>query len=278
MNMRVAAGAVCMMMTAAAGAQERPDLDVLLDKLTTYLESYELQLSAVVADETYVQEERRRYNFISTRTTDAEVLFLRVPGEAGWLGIRDVKRVNHRPVAGTGVTLTDLVKNPGKDVAEKARAIVEASARHYLASRRTIVMPTVPLEALSASNHPRYIFKLGGAARVADVRTERLEFAEFDEPTLVQSADGGSLWSRGTVWIHPATGAVWRAELIVGPDRPGAFRRLALESRVRVDFRSDPALGMIVPRELSESFWIRGGAGSGKGKYSNFRKLAPLVR
>ena len=236
-------------------------------ELATYLERYESQLSAVVADESFVQEERRRNNAYATRTTNAEILLLRLQGEPEWLGIRDVKKVNGKAVAGTGVTLTELLTRPDKDVVAKAAAIVEASARYNLGSRRTINMPTIPLEALSPRNHPRFIFKLRGGARVAGVQTERLEFNEFDEPTLVPSADGGPLWSRGLVWLEPDTGAVWRAELIIGPDKPGGRRRIDLEARIRVEFGKDPALGMMVPRELSESFWIRGGIGSGKGKY-----------
>ena len=274
----IAAGLACALVTVTAHAQNRPDLDVLLDQLATYLETYESQLSAVVADEKYTQEERRRNTVTATRTTDAEVLFFRLPGEAEWFGIRDVKKVNGKPIEGTGVTLTELLTKPDKDVVAKAAAIVEASSRYNLGGRRTINMPTVPLEPLSPRNHPRFIFKLRGRARVAGVQTERLEFTEFDEPTLVQSPNGASLWSRGLAWLDPETGAVWRAELIVGPDKPGAFRRVDLESRIRVEFRKDPALQMLVPSELSENFWIRGGVGYGKGKYSNFRKFGTSAR
>jgi hypothetical protein len=268
----ITAGLAVALVTLPTHAQERPDLDVLLDKLATYLERYAVHLTGVIADERFVQEERRR-NTGATRTTDAEVLFLRSSEKDEWLGIRDVKKVNGKAVPGTGVSLADLLSKPDKDVAVKATAIIEASARHYLAGRRAINVPTIPLEALSPRNHPRFIFKLRGRARVAGVHTERLEFTEFDEPTLVQSTDGGSLWTRGLVWLEPESGAVWRAELIIGPDKPGAPRRIALESKVRVEFTNDPALGMMVPRELSEQFWIRGGVGYGKGKYDNFRKV-----
>jgi hypothetical protein len=259
------------------GAQEERDLDVLLDRLAIYLEQYEGQLSSLLADEHYVQEEQVG-RWLSRRTTEAEVLFLRLPGEAEWFGVRDVKTVDGKPVTGAGTSLSDLLKKPSDDLLAKAAAIVEASSRHNLGSRRTINMPTVPLEALSARNQARYIFKVGGAARVGRQRTRRLEFQEFDEPTLVHSVDGGSLWTRGTAWIDAANGAVWRAELIVGPDRPGTSRRIGLESRVRVEFQRDAALDLLVPKELVETFWIRRGVGSGRGRYSNFRKFATSAR
>jgi hypothetical protein len=271
--------AALVTLAAAAQPQEPLDLDVLLDRLATYLQSYEPQLSALVADEHYVQEERRRGLALSlSKSTDAEILFLRLPGSAEWYGIRDVKKVNGKAVKGAEVTLADLLENPGADALSKVGAIIEASSRHNLGSRRTINMPTVPLEALSAVNHVRYIFKLRGTTRVRGTQTARLDFDEFDEPTLVHSVDGGNLWTRGTAWIEPSTGALWRAELIVGPTAPGTLRRPDLEAKIRVEFALDPALKLLVPQSMSESFWIRGGIGVGTGKYTNFRRFSTAAR
>jgi hypothetical protein len=265
------------LLLAPLRAQDDRNLDVLLNRLAVYLDNYEGQLSTLLADEHYVQEERRRRTS-SKRVTEAEVLFLRLPGEAEWFGVRDVKTVDGKPVTGGGVPLADLFKASGDELLTRAAAIVEASSRHNLGGRRTINMPTVPLEVLGARNHVRYIFKVGGSAKVSGVQTRRLEFHEFDEPTLVQSTDGGSLWTRGTAWIDPATGALWRAELVVGPDRPGTFRRMNLETKVRVEFTRDAGLELLVPNELIETFWIRGGVGAGRGRYSNFRKFATSAR
>ena len=263
--------------TAPVLAQD-DDLDVLLDRLVTYLETYETALSAVVADEHYVQEEVRRGLTRSRRVTESEVMFLRLPGYAEWFGVRDTRKVNGKAVTGTGITLADLMKEPRADLIERAAAIVEASSRHNLGGRRTINMPTVPLEALSARNHARYIFKVGGRSRISGTHVRRLDFEEFEEPTLVQATDGGALWSRGSAWLDSATGAIWRAELIVGPDRPGTFRRIGLESRIRVEFTRDAGLDLLVPKELVEGFWIRGGTGQGRGRYTNFRKFATAGR
>jgi hypothetical protein len=254
------------------------DLDVLLDRLATYLESYEPALGSVIADEHYEQQEVRRGATLARRVTDSEVMFLRLPGFAEWFGVRDTRRVDGKPVEGTGITLAELLKQPVGSLIDRAAAIVEASSKHNLGGRRTINMPTVPLEALSVRNHARYIFKVGGRSRINGVQVRKLDFHEFEEPTLVQSADGGNLWSRGSAWIDPATGALWRAELIVGPDKPGAYRRYDLESKIRVDFMRETALDLLVPKELVENFWIRGGSGHGRGRYSNFRKFGTSAR
>jgi hypothetical protein len=270
----VITAAVCGSATATA---QDDDLDVLLDRLVTYLETYERDLGAVIADEHYVQEERRRRLPLS-RVTEAEVMFLRLPGEAEWFGIRDVKKVDGTPVAGTGITLADLFKRPADDVIARAAAIVEASSRHNLGGRRTINMPTVPLEALSARNHARYVFKVGGKAKVSGVQTRRLDFHEFDEPTLVHGVDGSTLWTRGSAWVDPLTGALWRAEMIVGPDKPGVYRRPELSATIRVEFTRDQSLQMLVPKEMRETFWIPGGVGHGRGRYTNYRKFTTAAR
>lgn len=280
-----------LVLVAPVRAQDERDLDVLLNRLALYLETYETQLSTLLADEHYVQEAwrlsqggteagfgRPSRRPAQIRITDAEVLFLRLPGEAEWFGIRDVKKVGGKPVERDGPALSDLLKGPSSDLLARAAAIVEASSRYNLGAVRTINMPTVPLEALGARNHARYIFRVGRRARINGIQTQRLEFEEFDEPTLVRAADGGSMWARGSAWIDPANGALWRAELIVGPDRPGAVRRVALESKIRVDFARNAALDLLVPKELVEQFWIRGGVGTGRGRYSNFRKFTTSTR
>jgi hypothetical protein len=277
--------AAILLLLTPLHAQDEADLDVLLDRLATYLQTYEGALSTLVADEQYVQDETRyldasgqRRTLPSQRVTEGEVLFLRLPGELEWFGVRDISKVDGRPVEGARLTLSDLTKASPDQLLERAAEIVRASSQHNLGGRRTINMPTVPLEALSARNHVRYIFKVGRATRIGGVRVRLLEFHEFDEPTLVRASDGGNLWTRGTAWISPTTGAIWRAELIVGPDRPGAFRRTALESRIRVEFALDKRLELLVPKELSETFWIPNGFGRGRGRYSNFRKFATTAR
>jgi hypothetical protein len=280
---RASAAGAALVVTLAASprGQEPADLDVLLDRLVTYLAGYETALNTVVADERYEQHEVRtglRTLRHTRRTLESEVTFLRLPGNAEWFGVRDVRKVDGKAVKRTGITLSELLKNPGVDFVTRAAAIVEASSRHNLGGTRSINMPTVPLEALSAHHHPRFIFRVRGKARIEGVQTQRLDFEEFDEPTLVHHLDGTSAWSRGSAWIEPDTGRLWRAELVVGPDAPGRARRTSLESRLRVDFTHNAALDLLVPKELTEEFWVPGGRGTGRARYSNYRQFTTAAR
>lgn len=261
--------------------QAPPLLDLVVEQLAEYLSEYERSLGALVADEQYEQRElRRRASGLLTarRRLESQIGFMRLPGDDVWFGLRDVRRVDDKPVPAAGGGLADLFGAPGADFVERATAIVTASTQYNLGGRRTINMPTVPLEALSARNHPRFIFKLRGNDRVRGAQTRRLEFEEFAEPTLVYGTEEVPLWSRGIAWVEQETGALWRAELIVGPDAPGKPRRLQLESRVRVEFAMEPTLKMLVPIELQEEFWIARGRGSGRATYSNFRRFSTSAR
>jgi hypothetical protein len=265
-------------------AQEEPLLDLLVERLGVYLSEYEAALGAVVAEERYVQQEWRGRSVPGTgyanarRQLESEVGFLRLPGAAEWFGIRDVRKVNGRPVKGPGFTLTELFQKFDDTFVDRATAIVLASSEHNLGGRRTINMPVVPLEALGAQNHPRLVFTLKGMDRVRGTQTRRLDFEEFDEPTMVQDSEGRSMWSRGSAWIEPETGRLWRAELKVSPDAPGEYRRVALESFVRVEFALDLSLNMLVPTDMVEEFWIPRGRGSGRARYSNFRRFETAAR
>ena len=266
----------------APRAQQANDLDVLLDRLGVYLAAYEKRLGEIVADESYVQQaigkDRGGARQVVGRKLESEVSFLRLPGNADWYGIRDVRVVDGRAVAGPGVTLSELLKDPGADFLHRATAIVEASSRHNLGGARTINMPTVPLEALSLRNQPRFIFRGRGTEKEGRVSTTRLDFEEFDEPTLIEAAGGGAMWTRGRALVDAATGQLWRVDLAVGPVPPGGNRRPDLESSMGVVFTLDSALQMLVPKELGEGFWMPGGRGEGRARYSNSRRFGTAAR
>jgi hypothetical protein len=34
----------------------------------------------------------------------------------------------------------------------------------------------------------------------------------------------------------------------------------------------------VLPKEMTEAFWIRGGVGTGRGKYTNYRRFSTAAR
>lgn len=287
MRVLILGAAVCCALAgrpsgAHGPAVQEPTLDDLVDRLGRYLIDYESVLSHFVADEEYEQSERPGPGTAAGRPTarrlHSTVAFLRLPEDGAWFGVREVQRVDGRAVEGRTGALLALLRQPGADGVARARAIVEASARHNLSPGRTINMPTVPLELLSARHRSRLRFRLRGDERLAGRVTYRLAFEERTRPTLVRDPGQGDMWSRGSAWIEAESGRLWRAELIVSPDTLTGARRAELESRVRVDFRLDTASDTVVPSVLEEEFWVPRSRGHGRARYTNYRRFTTGAR
>lgn len=75
-------------------------VDDALDRLDDYLEKYERELSAVVADEELIQETDGRVTRKLSRRLRSEIAFLRLPGNLEWLGFRSVRSVDGKPLTG----------------------------------------------------------------------------------------------------------------------------------------------------------------------------------
>lgn len=262
-----------------AAQQDIGELDDILDKLGRYLESYELQLAGVVADERYEQQQImvfRRNRVVSEnvedRKLDCEVTFLLGPDEPRWVGVRDVRRVDGRPVQSQAMRLDDLVQSHDQQRrSDEVAKIMIASGEQNLGGARTINMPTTPLEILRVDQHPRFIFKVRGRDKIDGTMTTRLDFEEFDEPTIVNSMDGIPLFIRGTAWVEPANGRLWRVQMQIRP-KLAAGVSPQMGNRLRVDFKLYQAWDVMLPKELSEEFFVLGGRGNGHARYSNFRR------
>jgi hypothetical protein len=287
-----AGAALALLLAGSAGAQPSGEvtLDLLLDRLGTYLTSYEAALATVIADENYQQQElvtqgvpgtNRAQSIVTTvrrkRTLESEVAFLRLPGGSSWFGVRDVRKVDGKPVVENAAGLQRLLERLDASSLREAAAIVIRSSQHNLGGLRTVNMPTVPLEILHPVHHVQFAFKLSGSDRIGGVRTSRLDFEEFDEPTIILSTEGGPMFIKGRAWIEPDNGRLWRVELTVTPRVQGRTLR-QFENRMRVDYTPHAALAMMVPKEMSENFWIRGGRGEGRARYANFRQFATSAR
>ena len=148
-----------------------------------------------------------------TREIHSEVAFIDLPGEAGWLGFRDVRTVSGKNVRAPGPTLAEVLLRSGEDDFTQARALLLAGARHNLGEPRTTNLPTVPLEFLRARHRWRYDIRIEGYDKVEGQRTAMVVLTEGSTPSMVRRGDGGDLMARVVGWIEPDTGRLWRAEV-----------------------------------------------------------------
>lgn len=276
-------------LTLAAPASRVQDVDpqAVRARLHAYLTIYERELSTLVADEHMTQWPHARAgtgradstgirrDLTRAQRTHSEVAFVPLPGGAGWLGYRDVRKVNDRPVRRSGPPLEELLRLGSTDARERAIALLLEGAKHNLGAPRTINLPNLPLELLHSRNQERFTITGTYRDRTGDCDALRLDFEEMTRPTVIQRPEGGDMPSRIAAWVEPATGRLCRAEVRTKDAQLGAW----FEALVRVDFGHDPVVGLTVPVRLYEVFFDppRSKA-DGEATYSNYRRFATSAR
>jgi hypothetical protein len=271
--MRVIALAIVICATSVVAQTQKPappPLDAVFEKLDAYLEKYESELSAVVADETLIQEVTGRFRVKGMRRVSAEIAFLRLPGNFEWLGFRHAKIVDRQPVGANGPSLSELLATNTADTLAQATLLVNESSKYNLGNPRTTNMPNLPLELLNRRYRHRYTSKLDGRERVRGRAVDVVALEEIGPPPIVYSG-GYDLRCLGRAWIDTQSGVLWRAEV-----RLKRFNNEA--SRLRVEFALDKGIDVIVPIEMREDFPIDLGSGSGHHTYANFRRFQTSAR
>ncbi len=272
--------AVVVLVTAAyviqpaISAQSKPSLEQLLDRMGAYLTEYETHLSSVVAEERFEQSiygGRGR----SSALLESEVAFYRLPGGAEWLGFRDVKRVNWKPVRTSGPSIGEVLTSAVGDMT-KAHAIAKESARHNLGLPRTINVPTAPLDIIHPMHRQAHRYELQGEETIRGTRTARIAFTETARPTRVREPSGQNLVSSGRVWVEPLSGTVWRVDWIYQAENRSTNAPPA--PRLRVDFQRHEELGIMVPWLMTEVFSVVVGRGEGRASYTKFRRFGTSAR
>lgn len=252
-------------------AAQPADLDAVLEKLDSYLEKYESELSAVVADEELIQETDGRLGRRMTRRLHSEIAFVRLPAGLEWMGFRNVQRLDGRPLIGVK-PLGELLATTSADALQQAGILVNESAKYNLGNPRTTNMPNLPLELLSRKYRHRYETSHKGISKLHGHATEEVELVEIGEKPIIYN-EGRQLKTRVRAWIDASSGAVWRAEVEMRV--PGDSRN---PTWLRVDFARDKGLQFMVPVTMRERFnWVAD-TGTSVATYTNFRRFQTSAR
>lgn len=270
MKLAVAAIAVALL-------TQPPNAEVLRARLAAYLEAYEPRLSELIADELLVQENKRGPRLTGGsgprqyRTINAEVAFIALPGDAGWLGFRRVTKVGGKPVTNDFVSLNTALAGGAQDDYSRGRAMLADSARYNLGTPRTTNLPNLPLELLHQRNAHRFTVRVDGQQHVRGKRTTRLIFVEMVSPTIIRSDSGADMQSTVTAFIEP-DGRLWRADVIT-------VDRLKFEHTVSVEFQQHRGLGLLVPATMHETFFAGDNRDAwGDATYRNYRRFQTSAR
>ena len=244
------------------------ELDAVVAKVASYVDTYLAELGSVVAEEAYMQIVRSGFRATNTRRTRADLLLLRSP--SGWLPFRDVFEVDGRPVRDREDRLKRLfLENPGEALKE-GRRISDESARHNIGSAyRTINMPTLTLAFFQAKFVAGFRFQRRGTDTLDGETLWRVDFREVASPTQIANAStSADMPSTGTLWVEPASGRIVKTLLRNGDDGGVA--------EITVKFRPNDTLGLWTPVQMQENYSTPSGRRetiSTEATYSGFRRF-----
>lgn len=217
----------------------------VLAAATSYLKAYQEALQFVIADEQTVQEvfderERRR----ARRETSGDFFLAWVPADGGWLSVRDIRKVDDKPVE-AGEDLRGLL-NRGS-MASIGRAMADRNARYNIGVvTRNFNEPMFALMILDPRNQPRFRFERKSVGRGDAGTYVTLTFTERDRPTLVQAASGGPVFTSGELVLDAATGRLQRS-LVIMKDGPTA-------AQLTTTFTENEKLKLWLPATMQERY------------------------
>lgn len=281
--MVVAAG----VLPVAAQAPE-PALAEVVARVTAYVEAYEQQFSALVAEERYVQEltggtvsiggggnlsQSNPGGGMATssssrtrRVLKSDYLIARLE-DGGWMPFRDVYDVDGRRVADRTDRLATLFLRPGATAVDQAMQIMLDSTRHNLGSTtRSISIPILGLMLLHSDVRDRMAVTRERLEVVAGRSCWVLGITETVRPALVKTI-GGDLPLTASLAVDPMSGLVLWTRLSVEDD--------SVKATVTTTYRDEPKVGFWVPARMDDDYVTRGGAErvTGVATYERFRRF-----
>jgi hypothetical protein len=250
---------------------EGGDARRVLAKAREYVAWYDRQLVALIADERYVQTGGLADGTgTATRLLESEFGWMTMPVLDDTIGVREVLRVDGRPIA-TAYRLRQLLQRPQENASSEVRAILAESATHNIGDvRRNINFPTFALAYLRRPREHDTRWRIVRSGDHVD-----LHFEERQRSTLVRTPEGMRSPARGRFSVDRGTGRITASELRVRVHDSGSSRPMTYW--MLVDFARDPRLDIWVPvRMLERHYRSRDpavhGAESGEATYGNYRR------
>ena len=238
-------------------AQPAPAVPDLLDTADNYLVQYSQRLSAIAAEEEYVQYDTSADKVRAPRRLSADVVLFGL-ADGSIAGFRDVVAIDNAPVHQRDDRLAALFfkADPSASL-EQARQLTDDSVKHYFSPNlHALDQPAIALEFLRKANQGRSTFKLESVKAAGEGRVAVLRFTERDTPRLLPITGGGA--ATGRFWIDVASGTVRQTEVGI------ASKNVSV--RATVKYAQEPALGLWLPVEMSQQIDT---SGAGTSAFSN---------
>ena len=241
-------------------AVAQTDVEVLVDRASAYVETFQKNFGSVVAEERYEQTLRRapgantsvqqRGGSGPTQTVlVSDFLLVQVKGQ-GWLPFRDVFERDGKQLRDRDQRLAAIFLSGGRNAFDQARAVMDEGARYNIGNvERNINAPTLALAFLTDRHRYRFEFKLG--KRDDADKSVVIEYKETARPTFIETSSGPNqpmrdLPLRGKFWVNEADGTVLRTELDAVDTAVTAY--------ITVTYQMDEGIGFFVPARMEERY------------------------
>lgn len=276
--------AVSVLLAGAASSvaieAQKPAAPDVLTAAGDYVARYSVKLSAIAAEEHYVQYDVSSGEVREPRRLTADIVLVGLAD--GIEGFRDVFAIDTVPLRRRDDRLASLFASVTPSAVEQARTFTRASIDRYVSPNlHGLDQPALALEFLRKEHHGRSTFKIESVKTTDDARVAVLRFTERGTPRLIPSAEGAP--ATGRAWVEVASGTVRQTEV--------SLTSRSFTVRATVTYALQPDLGMWLPVRMSQHFFATGpgsnpinhmGANGGynarqsfegEATYSKFRKV-----
>ena len=261
-------------------AQDPADLTRLLQRSGSYVRNFQRAFAEVVGTERYQQTARRTVMMRATRMRqlESEVFFTIIGDEGTSMTIRNVTRVDGRRVPDSHDRVMRALNSSRTDRTESLRALSLEGARFNIGNvGRTFNDPTLALMFFAPGMQSRFEFTTDGSERIDGVLTRRVRFSETVRPSLIRD-DRDDLDTAVSGVAHIAEdGRILRTDLTV-------VIGTRTSARIRVKYKRDDNVDMLVPLSMDEDYRNDDGPGRGvsliscTASYSDYQRFQTSIR
>jgi hypothetical protein len=243
---------------------QKVQIDDLLPRLSTYVQTFINGFSNLVSEEVYTQ---RIQSPQRKRQLKSDFMLVMYPGAEGWLMFRDTFEVDGKAVGTEPDRLVKLFVQPPESALRRAREITAVSEKYNLANIGSLNNPLLVLALMQNEFRGRFRYTLSGIDKSMGPDVRQFQFQEFRSPTILKLDGNQDLLTNGLVWMEEGTGRVRKTQLNIGKRGSGI--------QIETTFRTDPELGIDVPAQMKE--WYPDGQGgdiTGEATYGRFRRFS----
>jgi hypothetical protein len=256
------------------------DLHTVIQRATAYVAHYEAELGNLIGNEEYLQtsvwvDDGRppRVAKRMQRRTSSDFLIIQVGSE--WAALRKINRVDGSKVKETEPAFEEAFDDSAEANAKRLEAMKHDSTQYNIGDvRREINLPTFALKVLRSSEVSRFMFDRAGSGKIGGVQAWAVRFREQTGTSLVVSANGQILYSKGTLWIEPETGRVLQTEFEV--ENP--YGQSRVKARIVVTYAPGKRVQILVPSLMTEHYESQYNTIDCRADYSNFRPFEVDVK